>query len=319
MGKIHIPVTSVDSEASSIDVNSMVLYYEVVNSRSINQAAKLLKIPKATISRKLRRLEQHVGTVLLKRGLRSLSMTSSGEVLYHHCERILTEAQGARAAVAEMQSELTGKLQIATPFGLRSWVNQALAAIALKYPRLEIVVDETHRWVDVSEERYDVAIHLGRIRNERLPVRRFAELHRGVYASPVYLANKSLPQAPCDLLDHSCIALPPQIDDGLWSFRMPNASHEVTIRPRACVSDIVLAQELALAGVGFAILPHAICSRDVADGKLVRVLPTWRIPPLIPAATYLERRYMPLRIRDFLDMLAVQLKQDPPAERNPLR
>src|SRR4051812_27666953 len=159
------PATSRRHGPVNIDVNSMVLFYEVVNSGSISQAALLTKHSKASISRKIRKLEHDVGAVLLKRGQHRIAMTSSGEVLYHHCEKILAETQEARTALAEMQAELTGKLQLVAPFGLGVWVTRAVAAYAHQYPRMEVAVDLTHRWVDVSEEPYDVAIHLGRIRN----------------------------------------------------------------------------------------------------------------------------------------------------------
>lgn len=298
-------------ESSNIDVNSMLLFYEVVNVGSINQAAVALKTPKATISRRLRRLEQHVGAVLLKRGSQKLSLTSSGEALYQHCETILAAAQGARAAVAEMQTELSGQLKIATAFGLGRWIHPALASFALQYPQIELVVDETHRWIDVSEEPYDIVVHLGKIRNERLPVRRFTELGRGLYASPGYLTGRAPPRAPADLLGHSCIVLAQQLDDGLWRFRESRGTREVVIKPQARVTDILIAHELAIAGVGIAMIPHAICRRDVAEGKLVQLLSTWRIPPLIPAATYLERRYVPLRVRALLELIAAQFKNDP--------
>jgi DNA-binding transcriptional LysR family regulator len=297
-------------DMSNIDVNAMLLFYEVVDSGSINQAAARLKISKASISRKLRVLEQQLGTVLLKRGQQKLSMTPSGEVLLHHCEKILAEAQDARTELSEMQAELAGKLQIVAPFGLGMWVTRALAVYAQRYPRVEVVVDLTHRWVDVSEEPYDVAIHLGRIVNERLPVRRFAELARGVYVSPSHLKDKTAPQVPADLLRHSCIALRQQLDDSLWTFREANGTSK-TITPRVSATDLTVARDLALAGLGFVILPHAYCRNAVAAGQLVRVLPKWNIPPLVPAATFLERRYMPIRIRAFLDTVAAQFKEDP--------
>jgi DNA-binding transcriptional LysR family regulator len=298
------------ADMSNIDVNAMLLFHEVVDSGSINQAAARLKISKASISRKLRALEQQLGTVLLKRGQQKLRMTGSGEVLLHHCEKILAEAQDARTELSEMQSELAGKLRIVAPFGLGVWVTRALSVYAKRYPRVEVDVDLTHRWVDVSEEPYDVAIHLGRIRNERLPVRRFAELARGVYVSPSYLKDKTPPQVPTDLLRHSCIVLRQQLDDLLWTFREANGT-STTITPRVLGTDLMVARDLALAGLGMVILPHAYCRNAVAAGQLVRVLPKWHIPPLVPAATYLERRYMPMRIRTFLDTVAAQFKEDP--------
>ena len=101
-----------------------------------------------------------------------------------------------------------------------------------------------------------------------------------------------------------------QIDDGLW--RLPNASGSVakSLTPHVRVSDVIVARGLTLRGVGFAILPEAICRRDVEQGRLVRVLHNWEIPPLIPAATFLEHRYMPLRVRTFLDTLAAKFKAE---------
>jgi len=287
----------------------MLLFHEVVNSGSINQAAARLKTSKASVSRKLRALEQQLGTVLLKRGPHKLSMTGSGELLLHHCEKILAEAQEARTILAEMQSELAGRLQVVAPFGLGIWITRALTKYAKRYPRVEIVVDLTHRWVDVSEEPYDVAIHLGRIRNEQLPVRRFPELARGVYVSPSHLRENTAPQVPADLLRHSCIVLRQQLDDSLWTFRETNGT-STTIRSRVVATDLFVARDLTLAGLGFAILPHAYCKRAVNAGQLVRVLPNWHLPPLVPAATYLERRYMPMRIRAFLDIVAAQFTED---------
>jgi DNA-binding transcriptional LysR family regulator len=297
-------------DLTTLDVNAMILFHEVVNAGSINQAASGLRISKARISRKLRSLERQMGTVLLKRGPQRLSMTPSGEVLFHHCERILAEALDARTALTEMQSEQTGKLQVVAPFGLAPWITRAVTTFAEQYPRLEIGVDLTHRWVDVSEEPYDVAIHLGRIVNERLPVRRFAELARGVYVSPSHLKGITTPQVPTDLLAHSCIVLKQQIDDSIWEFREAKGA-SVTVTPRVRATDLLIAHNLAVAGLGFVILPHAYCRDAVASGQLVRVLPKWRIPPLTPAATYLERRYIPTRIRAFLETVAAEFKRGP--------
>jgi DNA-binding transcriptional LysR family regulator len=304
--------------SSHIDVNAMLLFYEVINIGSINRAAAQLDIPKATVSRRLRALERHVGAVLLKRGARKLSMTASGAALYSHCDELLAAAQGARAAVTDLQSDLSGKLQIATAAGLRSWVNRALAAFAIRHPEVELIVDETHRWIDVSEEPYDIVIHLGRIHNERLPVRRLARLERGLYASPAYLEGRGPLRAIADLAGHSCIVLPQQLDDGLWRFRATGGSHDRDVQPRARVSDLVVAHELTLAGVGLAILPQAICSDDVRQGKLVRVLAdSWQIPPLVAAATYLERRYVPLRIRALIEAIAAEFNSRPTGRLRP--
>jgi DNA-binding transcriptional LysR family regulator len=291
-----------------IDLNLLMLFLEIVNAKSISQTAVRLQIPKATLSRKLRQLEQQVGAVLLKRGPRSLEMTEIGAALYHHCERIAAEAHDASLIASEMQSQVRGAMRVSVPFGIgHTWVSAALARFALMYPDVKLNVHVTNQWVDVSEERYDVAIHIGRIRNEHLPTRRLAELPRGCYCSPAYLEAKGMPRSPADLLKHDCIVLQSQLDDGLWTFNGENG-RPTAVLPRMTVTDVVIAHEMATSGVGCTVLTHALCEADVQARRLVRVLPQWNIPPVLIAATFLERRHVPLRIRAFLDLVGEQMR-----------
>lgn len=302
--------TPVEPLTGGLDLNLLMLFLEIVNARSISQTAARLQIPKATLSRKLRQLEQQVGAVLLKRGPRSLEMTEVGAALFQHCERIAAEAHDASLIASEMQSQLRGTMRVSIPFGLgHTWITQALAKFALLYPDIKLTVHVTNQWVDVSEERYDVALHIGRIHNENLPMRGLAELARGLYASPGYCERKSKPAAPEDLLDHDCIAMLTQLEDGLWTFRTSAGGRSITVSPRMTVTDVIVAHEMAVAGIGCAILTHALCETDVAAGRLVRLLPQWKIPPVPVAATFLERRHVPLRIRAFLDLVGEQMRQ----------
>jgi DNA-binding transcriptional LysR family regulator len=288
-----------------LDLNLLMLFLEIVNSGSITQAAARLTTPKATLSRKLRQLEQQVGAVLLKRGPHRLEVTEIGQALLQHCQRIAAEAADASVIAQEMQSQLRGTMRICIPFGLAStWITQALARFALEYPDVHLIIHVTNSWVDVSEQPYDVAIYIGRVRNEHLPVRRLAELPRGVYGSPKYFERKGIPQRPRDLVNHDCIALESQLQDRLWTFEVPDSSRSVTVTPRMTVSEIMAAREMAVAGIGLTILTHAVGEAEVQTKRLVRVLPDWQIPPVSISATFLERRHMPMRIRAFIDMLA---------------
>ena len=281
------------------------LFLEIVNAKSISQAAARLQTPKATLSRKLRQLERQVGAVLLKRGPHRLEMTEIGQALFHHCERIAAEAADASTVASEMQSQLRGTMRVCIPFGLAgTWISRALARFALEYPDVKLTIHITNSWVDVSEEPYDVALYIGRVRNEQLPVRRLMELARGVYASPAYLERKGMPQKPADLLQHDCIALESQLADRLWMVESPETGRPVNVSPRMTVSDIVTEREMILAGVGLGILTHVIGEVDVKAKRLVRVLPDWQVPAVDLSATFLERRHMPVRVRAFIDMLA---------------
>jgi DNA-binding transcriptional LysR family regulator len=202
-------------------------------------------------------------------------------------------------------------MRISMPFGLgNTWVSQALARFALQYPEVKLTIHVTNRWVDVSEEPYDVVIHIGKVLNENLPVRRLAELPRGLYASPAYCERKGIPQRSADLRNHDCIALESQLNDGVWTFQDPEAGR-VTVTPRLITTDIIVAREMAMAGIGIAILTHAVSEKDVQAGRLIRVLPQWDVPPVIIAAMFLERRHMPLRTRAFIDLIAQAIQANP--------
>jgi DNA-binding transcriptional LysR family regulator len=295
---------------ASVDLNLFSMFAELVELGSISRTAQVLQMPKSTISRKLRQLERQMGAVLLKRGLHALELTEVGRALLQHCQRIATEASQASQLATEMQSGLKGIIRISLPLGLSdTWITQALAHFSSQYPDVTLAVEATNRWVDVSEEPYDVAIHVGRIPNEQLPARRLANLSRGVYASPAYFERKGMPLVPADLLKHDCIAMDSQLADGLWAFHSPSGEAVVTkVTPRMRINDIILARQMATAGVGIAILTEAVCAAELRSGRLVRALPQWRLPSIAVSATFLERRHLPRRICMLLDQLALAMQ-----------
>jgi DNA-binding transcriptional LysR family regulator len=299
--------------AGNLDLNLLVLFFQVVNTGSISRAAVRLRVPKATLSRKLRQLEEQVGAVLLKRGPQRLEVTDIGRALHEHCERITSIATDASQVVAEMQTGVRGSIRVALPFGLANTsLSRGMVMFAQRYPEVRIYAQVCNRWVDVSEESYDVAIHIGTVRNPDLPMRRLASLPRGFFASPDYLSRRGTPQVHADLLAHDCIAMESQIHDDLWRVTREDGTAE-PVSPHFTTTDIVLAREITLAGMGIAMLTHALSAEDVRIGRLVRVLPEVVLPPVSISAVYLERRYLPVRIRAFIDLMAESISgAEPP-------
>jgi DNA-binding transcriptional LysR family regulator len=286
-----------------LDLNLLMLFRGIMTSGSISQAALRLRMPKATLSRKLRVLERQVGAVLVKRGSRRLETTEIGQALLQRCGRIATETHDASMLASEMQSQLRGVMRISMPIGLAgTWVSRAMADFARLHPQMRLCVHVTNRWIDVTEESYDIAICIGRVRNEQLPSRRLAQLPRGVFASPSYCERRGVPRSPAELADHDRIVLESQVDAGLW----PSAGAAA----RLTTTDIMVVREMALAGVGIGMLTHAVCEADVTAGRLLRLLPQWRIDPVVISAVFLERRHMPLRVRTFIDLLAQSVAEE---------
>jgi DNA-binding transcriptional LysR family regulator len=294
-------------QISAIDLNGLALFHELANSASLRQAATRLGVPQATVSRKLRELEQDLGAVLFKRGPRRLSLTEAGQTLLEHSEHIITEVSEACNAVAEIQSEPRGTIRVSLPFGFGTdLASSAIAKFAIAYPHVELNIMATHRPVDVTTEPIDVALNVGPVLNESLPAVKLSELHRGVYASTRYCERQGVPTKPADLARFECITLESQRASGLWSFG--TGKRRSPVHSRIQVTDVATAFQMVCADLGFAILPNILCIEALRTGKVQRVLQGWSIPPLPVTATYLDRRNLPLRIRAFLDFIRDELR-----------
>jgi DNA-binding transcriptional LysR family regulator len=292
-----------------LDLNALLLFFEVVNARSISGASKKLDIPKSTISRKLMFLEDQIGAILFRKGARKLAVTDIGQALYEHCERIATEIEEASLGTARMQTELRGMLRVSMPvdFGT-GWLSSAIAAFAVSYPDIHLAIDANSRWIDVSVEPYDVAVQLGTLPETQTGIRHLASITRGVYASPSFLERKGIPLGVDDFERFDCIVTEHQRAEGVWNFRSGHGDKVIGVVGRVSVNHIGVARELVIGGVGLGILPNIMCQNDVRAGRLVRVLTDWESPSLQVSATFLDRRKESRRLGAFLDFMESQLK-----------
>lgn len=296
--------------AERLDLNSLMLYYEVVNAKSITGAAKQLRLPKSTISRKLALLESHYGAILLKKSHRLITPTDIGAVLYSHCQRLAAEIEDAGLETAEMQSELRGTLRVSIPidFGI-SWLSRAIAEFVLMYPEIHLEIEVNSRLVTPRDDPYDITIQLGPLKESGLTYRRVATITRGVYASPAYLERRGMPYSVDDFAKHDCIITEQQRQDGVWTFRNKSKHRFIEVTGKVIVNNIGVVRELAIGGVGLCMLPNIMCRNDVKTKRLVRVLTDWESPPMHATALILSRKGIPNKTRVFLDFLAERLAE----------
>jgi len=292
------------------DLNALILFYEIANMRSISATAAKLGVPKSTVSRKIAVLEHQVGATLLRRGTRNSSLTEIGHVIYDHAQRIVAELEDAGFHATQMQSKLSGVLRISLPvdFGI-SWLSRLVADFARNHPEMRLVLDINNRWVDVSEEPYDIAIHLMLPRNTNLPVRKFSSLSRGIYAAPEYISRFEMPRTLDDLFRLDVIMTTHQAEEGVWNLSKSDTQW-ASIEPRVMVNNIGIAREIVIAGMGIGILPNVMCRNDVGASRLVRLFETWESPRLQAYATYLGRRRVQRKTQVFMDFLSSYLLTD---------
>lgn len=292
-----------------IDLNALMLFYETVNARSINKAAALLNIPKSTISRRLRLLEQQFNSTLLKRGARSLGLTETGQALYQRCERIVAELEKANLQTARMQDEMSGVLRISMPSFFVGWVSEAIAEFARQHPALRLELEAHNREVDIAEEPFDVAIHFGKPAENFHPARQLAELPRSFYATPAYLEENGTPQRYSELASHDLIVHHFQMRDKIFPWLRQPDGKPSPLPPRCVANSAVVIRDLVLSDLGIGLMPDIMCHADIKSGALVRIPLDWESPPLTATATYLARRYAPAKTKAFLDHLSVFLRE----------
>lgn len=298
-------------KASRISTDTLLLFYDVVNAGSINKAAEGLGLPKSTISRKLTELEATLGSNLVKRGSQGLLLTDVGKVLYERCGRIAAEVEEASVITGGARDELVGSLRVSLPPDFwMSWFGGAISDFATQHSAIQLELLCHDRQVDVSAEPFDLAVHIGEVRNPNVHVKRLGMLSRGFYASTDYLREKGAPPALEALHEHALIMTTGQLNEHLWD--LPDGVELQRPTGRFVTNSVGFARDLALHGKGIAILPNLLAAQDVAAGQLLRVLSSTAVPELSVCGSFVGRKHLARKIRAFLDFIAARLVTDSP-------
>lgn len=302
--------------ASASEVLSMVLFARLVEARSFTAAAGKLGVSKSVVSARLSQLEERLGTRLLHRTTRRLSLTPDGLAFYERCARITAEADAAAAAVSGAAKDPTGVLRVNAPVTFaQMYLAEPIGAYLARYPKARVELVLSDRLIDLVEEGIDVAVRVSAsLRDSSLVARKLATDRSYVFAAPSYLAEHGTPQAPADLLHHACLryALLKAADE--WRFRDAGASFSVPVEGRLTVADGATLREAAVAGLGLAVLPSFIAAPEVRAGRLVRVLERYSFVRLTVHALTPSAPTTSTKVRAFIDILAAQLRSPAWAE-----
>ncbi len=276
----------------------------VIETESFTDAAKRLEVSVAHISRQVNQLEDRLGAKLLYRTTRKLRLTEVGEVYYQHARKILDDIQAAERAVMEMEGKPTGKLRITAPvyygeYFLAPLVNDFL----LQYPQLDLELKLTNETVDLVKEGYDLAIRLGTLDSSSLMCRKLARRTKYLCASPAYLATHGTPQTLADLANHRCLG--GSLDH--WRFLENGKLRNWRVGSAwSCNSGLAL-KDAALKGLGIAQLPDYYVQVALAQGSLVSLLESHRLPDDGVWVVYPQNRHLSPKVRLLVDFLVTQL------------
>ena len=296
-----------------MDLNEIVVFAKVVETRSFTAAAQQLGLPKSTVSRKIAQLEERLAARLIQRTTRKLSLTEIGQAYYERCARIVSDIQSAEQVVTDMQSTPRGLLKITAPIDLGAFrLGAVTAEFCASHPDIYVHLDLSDRVVDLVEEGMDLALRFGPLGESSLVARRLAHITMRLYASPDYLARRPPPNEPDDLADHDLIGFLPRARFSTWSLVGPDdQTTELVPVPRMTSNNLLAVREAAIAGAGIALLPSFAVSCPVKV-PLIPVLPSWRTPTAELFAVYPSTRNLSPKVRAYLDFVVTHLKLDEP-------
>ena len=290
-------------------VSNMKIFTAVVDNGSFATAANRLDMSRAMASKSVAALEEHLGTRLLNRTTRRLSLTEAGMAFYERSVQILADIWEAEQVAGATATEPHGTLKVTMPlaYGLHR-LGPVIAGYARRYPRVKMNLSLSDRKVDLIEEGYDVAIRIGKLPESGLIARKLGTVHGVIAGAPDYLERQGRPKAPADLADHVCLGYSLASLGDEWRLQGPGEVVSVRSSGSIKADNGDMLRLAAVAGSGLIFQPWFIVEEDVRAGRLERVLEDYTSEELGIYAVYPSRRYLSAKVRTFVDFVFEQLQ-----------
>lgn len=295
-----------------MDLNDIVVFTKVVETKSFTGAADALGLPKSTVSRKLAQLEERLGVRLVQRTTRKLALTEIGEAYYERCSRIVADIHAAEQVVTDMQSTPRGRLRVtaSVDFATR-FLGEIVAEFLAQHPEINVELEGTDRVVDLIEEGFDLAVRFGQMPESTLIARKLCSLYLILCASPAYLERRGTPKLIEELDEHDHVLFTPVSRNQTWTLANGEQSYEFGRPARLASNNYGAVVDVARAGGGIALISEFMVTEEIKSGALVRVLSDWQTRPTDVHAVYPARQNVPPRLTLFLDHLAKSLNPPP--------
>ncbi|AOE60472.1 LysR substrate-binding domain-containing protein [Pseudomonas corrugata] len=296
-----------------LQLGSIELFCLAAEAGSFTAAAQVAGVTPAAVSRSIFRLEERLGSRLFVRTTRSIRLTDAGKTYFEQCRQALTQLVEAQQEMMGAQSMPSGQLRISLPttYGHHR-ILPLLPAFRALYPQVSVDVHLSNRNIDFVAEGYDLAIRVRAQPDSSLIARLLEDARLVVVAAPDYLRKAGTPRALEDLDDHECIQfeLPSSGRRISWLFNVDGKEREVFGQGNYCCSDDVLGGvTLARHGAGLFQTYRFIVEQELADGSLVEVLQPFSGRSRPFTLLYPHGRYMPQRVRAFVDFLLQHREQ----------
>lgn len=257
----------------------MAVFAKVVEAGSFKGAAERLALSPSVVSHHISELEELIGSHLLHRSTREVSLTADGAIFLSAAKDMLHAVNGAFDQVASRSNSIGGELRVALPTALsRARFLKAITELEVEFPQITLSFSFSDNTSRILDNDCDVALFFGPFKSAGLTTRKVVEVERIIVGSPAYFSRRALPDKPSDL--KACDWIWPNSEKKSLSFRdtrRKNAGQRISISPRTLVDNSMACRRLALEGVGLTVIPGFVVEEDITDGRLTQLLPHMRI------------------------------------------
>jgi DNA-binding transcriptional LysR family regulator len=300
------------------------MFVETVRKRSFTAVANDRNVDPTTVSRAIAGLERELKLRLFHRTTRSLQPTEAGMIYFERVEPLVDELRKAQLAAADLHERPRGVLRVACPVSFAELnLTPLIPIFARQYPELHFELVLTDAPLDMVTEQLDVAIRIGPLHDSTLIAHKLCPMEARVVATPAYLRAHGQPKSPAELAQHRCLLLAlPGFSRSTWKFTDPQGqTSDIALDGVLHTSNAMALKQCALAGMGITLQARWMVGRELRSGELVDLFPAYSVTAALDDAAawllYPSRKYVPQKVRVFVEFLRQQFKHGPPWDRPP--
>lgn len=287
---------------------AMQLFVQVIEAGNFSAAAELLDRDRSQVSRQIAALEKYLGTKLIHRTTRNLSLTSAGAKYLTACQEILAQVEVASSQLANENQQLQGLIRISLPLSFGLIKGQAwLIDFMQQHPEIELKVHFSDAPINLIEEGFDVALRITNRLEETTIARYLGECQLLTLAAPSYLAKYGQPQHPKELAEHSCLGYFNQSSNQAWQYMIDNQLTDFYFNSRLQANNGDALAQAAAKGLGLVVVPDFIATQYLATQELKVILNDFAPPALGIYAVLASNRFIPQRLTQLLEFIKSQL------------